>query len=1066
MTPRAPRSAAPQEREPAGIDQIPVWTGVSVRAPRAFSDGLAHLLNDLNDEQYAAVTYGEGPLLVVAGAGTGKTQVITRRVAWLIAEQRALPEEILALTFTDRAAEEMQGRVDRLVPYGYATTPIKTFHAWGDELLRENSHRLGISGDLRVLGRAEVVLLLREHLFELGLSRFTPLGDPTRFLGDIAGYISRAKEEAVSADAIEAFAAELRAKAAAVVPDVDAPAKERKKLEEYAAALTRLSEEQGELAVVYRTYRGILAKSGLLDFGDQVLLAYEILRSDPLVAARVRERHRWLLVDEYQDTNRLQGALVDLIAQGSGNLTAVGDDDQSIYRFRGAAISNILGFVDRYPDAGKVVLTKNYRSTTPILSAARRLVRFNDPDRLETRLGISKDLSAEADPGGSAPVGFRRFRTTADEADWIAQEVRASIDAGRRPRDHAVLVRANVDTVEIGRSLNMAGIAWRASGAAGLYDRPEVRLLLAGLRHAADPDASAPLFLIAADARFKVPAAILAAAVGKARREHRSLRECLALIGAAHPDTERLMGRLSGLVQESVERTSGEVLYRWLRESGLLAELTREASPEADEQIRNIGRLFDVVRSRSRLLELDRAPYLVRYLEELGEAGDDPSAADVDPDLDAVSLLTIHQAKGLEFPVVFVANMVETRFPARGRPPRLALAAELGGSDEIVPRDPRIADDPSALDEEALREERRLAYVALTRARTQLYLSAAERSTGGVRPRKVSRFVSEALDLARTQLEEVPFTGERSSAIGALEIVAPAPPVFAVREPGAAEQTPLTLSYTAIEAYLACPLRYHYQQRLRIPLPPHHAAIYGSALHAAVAEFHRGQMNGAAPELPALTAALDRSWQSAGFVSRSHEEARRDAALKVIERFRSDELASGVVPAYVEKDFSFEIGGHKVRGRWDRVDVRPLAPGERTKEIPSIELSGDTLRPTLPLSDEWVVISDYKSGGKDDDETGVARARDALQLQIYALAWRSTTGRLPDEVSLRFLDSGKTATVPVDPKRIEKAREKIAEAAEGIQTGSMEAKPDLMNCTYCAYRELCPSSKAPAGRPG
>lgn len=219
--------------------------GVSVRAPRAFRDGLAHLLNDLNDEQYAAVTYGEGPLLVVAGAGTGKTQVITRRVAWLIAEQRALPEEILALTFTDRAAEEMQGRVDRLVPYGYATTPIKTFHAWGDELLRENSHRLGISGELRVLGRAEVVLLLREHLFELGLSRFTPLGDPTRFLSDIAGYISRAKEEAVSADAIEAFAAELRAKAAAVVPDAEAPAKERKKLDEYAAALTRLSEEQG-----------------------------------------------------------------------------------------------------------------------------------------------------------------------------------------------------------------------------------------------------------------------------------------------------------------------------------------------------------------------------------------------------------------------------------------------------------------------------------------------------------------------------------------------------------------------------------------------------------------------------------------------------------------------------------------------------------------------------------------------------------------------------------------------------------------------------------------------------
>jgi len=1036
-----------------------------VRAPRAFEEGVKHLLADLNDEQYAAVTHGEGPLLVVAGAGTGKTQVITRRVAWLIAQQRAAPEEILALTFTDRAAEEMQGRVDRLVPYGYATTPIKTFHAWGDELLRENAHRLGISGELRVLGRAEVVLLLREHLFELGLSRFAPLGDPTRFLGDVAGYISRAKEEGVGADQIDTFATDLCARAETLRSETVDDEKVRRQVSAHADALQRLGEEHGELAAAYRAYRTILARNGLLDFGDQVLLAYELLRDDPLVAARVRERHRWLLVDEYQDTNRLQGALVDLIAQGSRNLTAVGDDDQSIYRFRGAAIENILGFVDRYPDASKVVLTRNYRSTTPILSAARRLIRFNDPERLETKLGISKELRAEVEGSAPHPVAFRRFRTTADEADWIASEIRSSVASGRLPRDHAVLVRANVDTAEISRSLNMAGIPWRASGAAGLYDRPEVRLLLAGLRHAADPDASAPLFLIAADPRFKVPAGTLAAAVGKSRRDHRPLREALQAVGAINPDTVRLLSRLSDLVKESVERTSGEVLYRWLRESGLLAELTREATPEADEQIRNIGRLFDVVRSRSRLLELDRAPFLVRYLEELGEAGDDPSAADVDPDLDAVALLTVHQAKGLEFPVVFVANMVETRFPARGRPPRLALAAELGGSDEIVPRDPRAPEAPTALDEEALREERRLAYVALTRAREQLYLTASERATGGVRPRKVSRFISEALDLARTQLEETAFTGERGSAVAALEVAEPAAAVLPARAPGAAEQAPLTLSYTAIEAYLACPLRYHYQQRLRIPLPPHHAAIYGSALHAAVAEFHRGQMVGAVPESEALVEALNRSWQSAGFISRTHEEARYAAALKVLERFSDEERASGSVPAYVEKDFSFEIGGHKIRGRWDRVDVTPLASGERTREIPVIEMSDETLRPTLPLSDEWVVISDYKSGGKDDEEGNATRARDALQLQIYALAWRAATGRLPDEVSLRFLDSGKTATVPVDPKRIAKARDRIVEAAEGIQSGSMEAKPDRMNCTYCAYRELCPSSKAPAGRP-
>jgi len=1049
---------------PAG--QILVWGGVESARRGAHDPSTGYLVDDLNDEQYAAVTYGEGPLLVVAGAGTGKTQVITRRVAWLIAEKRALPEEILALTFTERAAEEMQARVDRLVPYGYATTPIKTFHAWGDELLRENAHRLGISGDLRVLGRAEVVLLLREHLFELGLSRLLPLGDPTKFLGDIAALFSRAKDEAIDHQAFADFSTRLLARADAAEAAIRG-GDTTPKLAEYAAAVRRLGEEQGELAAAFRTYRSLLATRGLLDFGDQVLLAYELLRDDPLVAARVRERHRWLLVDEYQDTNRLQGALVDLVAAGTRNLTAVGDDDQSIYRFRGAAIDNILGFVERYPDTAKVSLTKNYRSTAPILTAARRLIRFNDPERLEVKINVSKELVAAGRPGDAPPVAFRRFRTTSDEADWIAAEIAASVAGGRAARDHAVLVRANVDTVEIARSLNMAKIPWRASGAAGLYDRPEIRLLLAGMRHAADPDATAPLFYLAAEPRFGIPPAILAAAVGRARREHQPLRIALALVGAGEARCEALLSRLDGLVAEGVERTSGEVLYRWLRESGLLADLTRQATPESDEQIRNIGRLFDVVRGRSRLLELDRVPFLVRYLEELGEAGDDPSAVDADPDLDAVALLTIHQAKGLEFPVVFVANLVEGRFPAKGRAARLSLDRELGGADATQPHDPREPQAAAAIDEEALREERRLAYVAITRACERLSLSAAERASGGVRPRKVSRFASEALDLSREQLEAIPFTGEPGERIASLEVAPPAPPVLPTRLPSDQGREPLTLSYTAIEAFLACPLRYHYQQRLRIPLPPHHAAIYGSALHAAVAEFHRGQMVGSPPDLPQLESAIDRSWQSAGFLSRAHEEARRAAASAAIRRFRDGELATGTPPAYVERDFSFELGGHKIRGRWDRVDIRPLAPGERARPIPEVADAGDLVRPTLPLGDdEWVTVSDYKTGGRDEEEHSVKRAREALQLQLYALAWRATTGRLPDELSLRFLDTGRVATVPVEPKRIERARLEIVAAAEGILAGDTTPTPELMTCTYCAYRELCPASKAPAGRPG
>ena len=330
----------------------------------------------------------------------------------------------------------------------------------------------------------------------------------------------------------------------------------------------------------------------------------------------------------------------------------------------------------------------------------------------------------------------------------------------------------------------------------------------------------------------------------------------------------------------------------------------------------------------------------------------------------------------------------------------------------------------------------------------------------------MSRFIAEALDLGRAQLEGLPAMGAARDHVGALEVVGPGVPVVATREGGLAEQGSLTLSFTAIDAYLSCPLRYHYQQRLRVPLPPHHAAVYGSALHNAVAEFHRGQIAGQPPTLEALDVTLSRSWQSIGFISRAHEEARLAAAREALGRFRATELASGLSPTYVEKEFTFEVGEHRVRGRWDRIDVRPIPPGERLVPIPEVEIEGDLVRPTLPLGDdEWVTVTDYKTGGVDDEAKATKRARESLQLQIYALAWRAMTGRLPDEVSLRFLDSGRTVAVPVEPKRIAAAREKILLAARGIGAGTIEPTPAVMTCTYCDYREICPASKAPSGRP-
>ncbi|MEO8461611.1 MAG: ATP-dependent helicase, partial [Chloroflexota bacterium] len=718
----------------------PVWDGLGGTPVPADEDkGLTALLAGLNPEQRRAVTHGSGPLLVVAGAGTGKTEVITRRIAWLIATRRARPSEILGLTFTDKAAGEMQLRVDQLVPYGFADTAVSTFHAFGDRLIREFAFELGVSPDARVLSRAEIVVLLREHLFDLGLNAYLPLGDPTRFLGALATLFGRCRDEDVSPADYETHASALISAAAAQRVDPATSATERAATD----ALVEIADRQAELADAYRRYTEILAASGSIDFGDQVAMALRLLRESPATLATVRARYRYVLVDEFQDTNPVQSKLVDLIAEHHRNLTVVGDDDQSIYRFRGAAISNILDFRERFSEARTVVLRRNYRSTEPILAAAHRLIRFNDPDRLESRIGLSKELAPQRRGSADVPVRLHGFATGTDESDWIAAEFRRRLDLGARPRDLAVLVRANSSADPILRSLNVAGIPWRFTGASGLFMQPEVRILMSVLRFVADPESGTDLFSIAAGEAYALPAQDLGIVMATARRSNRSPWEVLHavetgerasdILPAGRTAIRRLVGDLRRLCDLAQRRPAGEVLYTFLRQSGWLERLTAADTSDAEAALGNIARFFEIVRNRSALLVDDRAVFLAPHLGTLIEAGDDPAGADPDPDLDAVSVMTVHKAKGLEFPVVVLPGLVAGRFPSNARREPLAMPDGLvGGS--VATGDPH------------LQEERRLFYVAMTRARDELILTHAA-DYGGVRVRRLSPFVIEALDL-------------------------------------------------------------------------------------------------------------------------------------------------------------------------------------------------------------------------------------------------------------------------------------------------------------------------------
>jgi DNA helicase-2/ATP-dependent DNA helicase PcrA len=958
--------------------------------------GAERILEGLNAPQAAAVTHDTGPLLIIAGAGTGKTTVITRRIAYLIATRRARPSEILALTFTDKAAAEMEERVDTLVPYGYADVNISTFHAFGDRLIKENALELGLTPDFRVLTRAEQVIFLRDHLFDFPLEHYRPLGDPTRHLQALLSQFSRLKDEDVGPDEYLTHAEGLLA---AATDDE-----------------SRLHAEQHlELARTYAQYQTLMARLGQVDFGDQIVEALRLFRSRAHLLRRYQERFRHILVDEFQDTNYAQFELVKLLAARHRNVAVVGDDDQAIFRFRGASMSNILDFDRSYPVARQVVLLENRRSPQAVLDSAYRLIQHNNPDRLEVAQKIDKRLVSTVGPG-VAPQHLA-FDTVSTESDQVAEMIREEHEAGRPYRDFAILVRANHDADHYLRALNMRGIPWTFSGNAGLYGRPEVRLLIAFLRSVAHPDDSVSLHYLASSDIYQVPIVDLTKCATYADRRHRWLFDVLRAVPSEVELSEEGAGAIARLIADlqrymelAREHPTGEVLYQFLVDSGLMTRYAK-APAELEQEVQNVSKFFTRVKDAARVLKYDNVREFVNHLDALVEAGDDPAVAEADTETPAVHVLTVHKAKGLEWPVVFVVDCVQNRFPSTRR------------SDPIeIP--PGLIKDLLPTGDFHEQEERRLFYVGMTRAKERVYLTSAE-DMGGKRKWKVSQFVLEALDLPKDAAR--PF---RAQAIEQLRRLAPPPEAPGLGLTPIADDEPLAVSHRQVDDYETCPLKYQYIHILRIPLRQHHSVVYGSALHKAVEFYLRRRAAGNFTSLEDFLLAFDDAWRNEGFLTREHEEQRKRAGVAALTRFYHEEEASGQKPSEVEREFGFNLGLNRVRGRFDRVDETP----------------------------EGLVIVDYKSSDVTDQKKADQRAKESLQLKVYALAQHEMTGRLPARVELRFLESGLTGRHKPTADDLMIARKDIAEAAHGIRRRQFEATPEYQACRYCPYNQICPST--------
>ncbi len=653
----------------------------------------------LNEAQLRAATTIDGPLLVLAGAGSGKTRVLVHRIAHILEQRRARPWQLLSVTFTNKAAGEMRARLESLIGPEIRDAWIGTFHSVCGRLLRRHADVLGFTSSFTIYDTDDSKRVIKRVLSDLEIattSGITPAG--------VAGEIDRAKNKGLGPKAL---------------------------LEQDAGFLTPV---QRAARRVYPKYQEALRSSNAMDFGDLLLLAAELLRHHPDLRSRYVERFRYVMVDEFQDTNAVQYELLELLTRERRNLMVVGDDDQSIYRWRGAEVKNILDFPRRFPGATVVKLERNYRSSANVLAAANAVIARN-----QTR--HPKTLYTEA--GDGAPIGVALLPHGDDEAIAIARIVAARVRAGESPDRFAILYRQNAQSRPFELALRRERVPFTLIGATGFFERKEVKDVLSYLRVLANPAstedferiANVPGRKLGPKALDRLRAAASAAGVSGAQAVElpKAKLEAAGLKGAALKECLALGALLSRLRSLAEEGTATEVAKAVIERTGYRRWLELSDPSSAEERIANVEELVTSISEHETLESILEAPEpedpdapgvelgltgartpLAAYLDQVSLT----SPNDKKTESGAVSMLTLHAAKGLEFPIVFMVGMEEHTFPSR-----------------------RAVDG----DQEQIEEERRLCYVGMTRAMEELHLTGVRyrRIYGAEEVRRPSRFLGE-----------------------------------------------------------------------------------------------------------------------------------------------------------------------------------------------------------------------------------------------------------------------------------------------------------------------------------
>jgi DNA helicase II / ATP-dependent DNA helicase PcrA len=948
-------------------------------------------------QQQQAIEHTAGPMLVVAGAGTGKTTVLIRRIAHLVREGHARPDEILALTYTDNAAKEMLQRARHELRGSNAEgLQVSTFHAYCNELLIRCARGFGVLDD------KQLWVFLRKNIRELKLNHFVRAANVSKFLDDLLEFMRRCQDELVGPEQYAEYVGRIE-RGELSVPRVS----KSKDADE-------LSDEESlgrcrEIASVFETAERMLREGNLGTFGHMILRANHLLAEDPALLERERARARFILVDEFQDANFAQIKILEKLAGSARNVFAVGDPDQGIYRFRGASSGAFELFQKHFPESKLVVLAKNRRSTTPVLRCAHALIAENPEFALNagaTQYRRSPLTSARDEDQSQKAAPRPPVEAVCVTGSFMEATDLVAVLQERKKRsrcdwnDIGILYRSHFHREEVAAELARNEIPFSIEGL-DVMDTPEVRDLLACAGAVVSSNDGASLFRVSALRQFPVDPDELRSALKALPRDGRGTIASVLPQVRGGVDVLRAVGHARAEVAD-------KKVYAALLTLERVFQLSRSSATEALLQFANKWEGSPVTENGSPAEFLE---YLGYFREARGTI---PLASSEEEN--SVKLMTAHAAKGLEFDHVFILRAVSNSFPASYREPLIEIPAELRNSGLAADRDEK---------EVHKQEERRLFYVAMTRARDTLTIygpfgkGRTEKTPPGylrelIKHRELKSWLRERI----CREFQTDIFGESEAQLSRLaEWIAMSP----------VSDLAATLSASSIQRYQICPLQFKLEREWRIPSEVSAALQYGASMHRVLLTYYESVRAGRTKSEAELVGLLLADLADAGFADHYQRELYEQKGVAELREFLTSSGLEQTEVLHTEERFSVKIGPTSLVGRVDRIDR---------------------------ASSDAVVITDYKTGRPRSQED----ADESLQLSIYALAAREKWGYRAERLVFHNLEGNTRVGTGRSQVQIEEAKLKVEEIAKKIAEGKFDAKPG-MQCLWCAYRVLCPKTE-------